>query len=161
MKLLKRGEFARATMVIESVQSLLPSTRLIFVFSTGDHVFARLNLKSAVLKNFVFDWALCFRLCEVYRFQNLVGLELPIKHALREFSLPSVLSVGSFCDTLCKVYQTCNEIFVPIYSSRVCRKYLPKLLSNLERFLNGMNILVLPVLKDCKSDVSVRLQLDF
>ena len=41
-----------------------------------------MNLKPAVSKNFVFDWALCFRLCEVYRFQNLVGLESPIKHAL-------------------------------------------------------------------------------
>ena len=40
-----------------------------------------MNLKRAVLKNFVFDWALCFSLCEVYHFQNLVGLELPIKHA--------------------------------------------------------------------------------
>ena len=38
-----------------------------------------MNLKPAVLKNLVFDWALCFRL---YRFQNLVGLKLPIKHAL-------------------------------------------------------------------------------
>ena len=43
-----------------------------------------MNLKPAVLKNFVFDWALCFCLCEVYRFQNLVGLQLPIKHALKE-----------------------------------------------------------------------------
>ena len=42
-----------------------------------------MNQKPAVVKNFVFDWVLCFRLCEVYRFQNLVGLELPIKHALR------------------------------------------------------------------------------
>ena len=40
-----------------------------------------MNLKPAVLKNFVFDWAMSFRLCEVYRFQNLVGLELPIKQA--------------------------------------------------------------------------------
>ena len=55
-------------------------------FSTGNLVFARMNLKPAkpaVLMNFVFDWTLCFRLCEVYRFQNLVGLELPLKHALR------------------------------------------------------------------------------
>ena len=50
-------------------------------FSTGNLVFARMNLKPAVLKNFVFDWELCFHFCEVYRFQNLVGLELPIKHS--------------------------------------------------------------------------------
>ena len=37
-------------------------------------------MKSAVLKNFAFDSAPFFRLCEVYRFQNLVGLELQIKH---------------------------------------------------------------------------------
>ena len=41
-----------------------------------------MNLKPALLKNFVLAWELCFRLCEVYRFRNLVGLELPIKHTL-------------------------------------------------------------------------------
>ena len=41
-------------------------------------------LKPAALKNFVFDWELCFHLCEVYHFQNLVGSELPIKHTLGE-----------------------------------------------------------------------------
>ena len=51
-------------------------------FSTGNLVFARINLKPAALKNFVFDLELCFRLCEVFRFQNLVGLEFPIKHTL-------------------------------------------------------------------------------
>ena len=45
--------------------------------------FARINLKPVALKNFVFDWELCFRLCEIYRFQNLVGLELPIKRTLK------------------------------------------------------------------------------
>ena len=73
----KRGEFACAAMVIESVQSLLPSTGL---------VFARMNLKPTVLKNFVFDLAMYFRLCEIYHLQNLVGLELPIKHALNNAS---------------------------------------------------------------------------
>ena len=68
-------------MVIELVQSLLPSTGLVLCFSIGNLVFARMNLKPAVLKNFVFDWEMCFRLCEVYRFQNWVGLELPIKRA--------------------------------------------------------------------------------
>ena len=53
------------------------------MFLTGNLAFARVNLEPAAFKDFVFDWALCFRLCEVYRFQNLVGLELPIKHALR------------------------------------------------------------------------------
>ena len=62
-KLSKQGEFARAAMVIESFKSLLPSNGLVFVFSTGNVVFARMNLKPASLKNFVFDWALCFRLC--------------------------------------------------------------------------------------------------
>ena len=33
-------------------------------------------------QNFVFDWEICFRLCDAYRFQNLEGLELPIKHTL-------------------------------------------------------------------------------
>ena len=55
-------------------------------FSTGNRVFARINLKPAVLKNFVFDWELCFHLCKVYRFQNLVGLELPIKHTPKKES---------------------------------------------------------------------------
>ena len=52
-------------------------------FSTENLVFARINLKPAALKNFVFDWEACLRLCEVYHFQNLVGLELPIKHTLK------------------------------------------------------------------------------
>ena len=69
-------------MIIQLIQSLLPSTGLVFVFSTGNLVFSRMNLKPAVLKNFVFDWALCFRPCEVSRFQNLAGLESPIKHTL-------------------------------------------------------------------------------
>ena len=59
-------------------------------------LFVRMNLKRVVLKNFVFDWALCFRLCEVYHFQNLVGLELPIKHAL---SYQGVISV-IYCKNL-------------------------------------------------------------
>ena len=42
-----------------------------------------MNLRGAVLKNFVFDWEMCFCLCEIYRFQSLVGLELPIKHTLK------------------------------------------------------------------------------
>ena len=56
-------------------------------FSTRNLVFARINLKPAVLKNFVFDSELCLRLCEVYRFENMVGLELPIKHTLRNSNL--------------------------------------------------------------------------
>ena len=57
-------------MVIESVQSSLPRTALIFLSSTGNLVFARINLKPTVLKYVVFDWALCFRLCEVLRFSE-------------------------------------------------------------------------------------------
>ena len=29
----------------------------------------------------MFDWALRFLFCEVYHIQNLIGFELPIKHA--------------------------------------------------------------------------------
>ena len=39
-----------------------------------------MNLNPAVVKNFVFDWEMFFCRCEVYRFQNLVGLDLPTKH---------------------------------------------------------------------------------
>ena len=53
------------------------------VFQLKNLVFARMNLKPAVFKNFVFDWELSFHLCEVYRFQNKVGLEIPIKNSLR------------------------------------------------------------------------------
>ena len=38
--------------------------------------------KTYCFKISVFDWEIYFRLCEVYCFQNLVGLELPIKHTL-------------------------------------------------------------------------------
>ena len=54
-----------------------------------------LSLKPADLKNFVFDWELCFRLGEVNRFQNLVGLELPIKHT-HKFSGCKVFSSGAY-----------------------------------------------------------------
>ena len=49
-------------------------------FSTGNLAFSRMNLEATVLKNSVFDWTPCFFLYEVYRFQNLVGLEFSIKH---------------------------------------------------------------------------------
>ena len=52
-------------------------------FSNKNLIFYRMNPKPAALKKFVFDWALCFRFCEVYLFQNLVGLESPIKHTLK------------------------------------------------------------------------------
>ena len=42
------------------------------IFSIGNLIFARINLKPAALKNFVFDWELGT--------ENSVGLELPIKH---------------------------------------------------------------------------------
>ena len=48
-------------------------------FSNWKPRFVRMTLKRTVLKNSVFDWELCLHLCKVYRFQNLVGLELPIK----------------------------------------------------------------------------------
>ena len=39
-------------------------------------------LKLAVFGEFMFDWEMCYHLCEVYHFQESVGLELPIKHTL-------------------------------------------------------------------------------
>ena len=33
----------------------------------------------------MFDWEMYLHLFEVYRFRNLVGLKLPIKHTLRSF----------------------------------------------------------------------------
>ena len=39
-------------------------------------------MKPVDLKNFVFDWEMCFYHSKVYRFQNLVGMEIPIKHTL-------------------------------------------------------------------------------
>ena len=75
-KLRKRVEFAR-------VATALPSTGHVSVFLNWKLLFTRMNLKPADLKNFVFDSKMCLRVCEVYRFQNLVGLELPIKHKLR------------------------------------------------------------------------------
>ena len=50
------------------------------MFSTGNLILNRMNLKAAVLKKLEFDWEMCFRLCKVYRFHNLVGLQLSIKH---------------------------------------------------------------------------------
>ena len=55
-------------------------------YSTGHLVFSRMNLKSAVLKNFVFDSEMYFRHYEVCRVQNLESLELPIKHTLKYVS---------------------------------------------------------------------------
>ena len=60
-KLCKRGEFARIAMVIKSDQVLLPSTGLVFAFSTRNFILARMDLKPDVMKSSVFDWALCFR----------------------------------------------------------------------------------------------------
>ena len=42
-------------------------------------VLVRMNLKPAALIKFVFDWALSFRPCKVYHFQNLVGFKVLIK----------------------------------------------------------------------------------
>ena len=52
------------------------------MFSVGNLVFTRMNLKAAALKNVVFDREMRFRPCEVCHFQNLLCLELPIKQAL-------------------------------------------------------------------------------
>ena len=78
---LRKIEFACVATVIGSFtlccQAPNPSS-----CSTGNLVFARVNLKPSALKNLVFDWEMCFRVRKVYGFQNLVGLELPIRHTL-------------------------------------------------------------------------------
>ena len=48
-----------------------------------------MNVKPAVLKNFVFERKVCFLSPLTYQFQNLVGLELPIKRTT-EMALISV-----------------------------------------------------------------------
>ena len=73
--------------------------RLVIVYSTGNLVFVRVNLKPfivqclklAALKNFVFDWEMRFHSYEGYRFQKWVGLELPIKHTPN--TIPSLRSL--------------------------------------------------------------------
>ena len=70
--------------MIESVQSLLPSTGFVFAFFNWKPRFHQDESEACypvALKNFLFDCALCLNLFEVYRLQNLVRLELPIKHA--------------------------------------------------------------------------------
>ena len=84
VELWKRGNFARIATVIGNFTLCCQAPDSSSCFSTGNLVFARINLKPAVLKNFVFDWEPCFHLCEVYRIQNLVGLELPIKRNLTD-----------------------------------------------------------------------------
>ena len=51
-------------MVIESVQSFLPNTELVFVFLNWKTRFCQDESKTCCFEEFVFDWALCFRLCE-------------------------------------------------------------------------------------------------
>ena len=76
---LKTRQFARAAMVIESVQFLL-STGLVFLFFNWKPCFRQDHLKPAVLKNLVFDWTLSLLLCEVCLFHDLAGFKSPIKH---------------------------------------------------------------------------------
>ena len=77
-------QFISVAAVIGNFYSFLPSTRLVIVLSTESLNFVRKNLKlvHSVLKDFVFDWEMYFLFCEFCRFENLVGLELPIKHTL-------------------------------------------------------------------------------
>ena len=80
--------------------SLLLSMRVVFVFfNWKPRLHQGKSETSAFLKNLVFDWEMCFHLCEVYRFQNLVGLELPIKHTLYDVLFQklhcSILSTGT------------------------------------------------------------------
>ena len=70
-------------MVIDLVPPLLLTiTGLMFVFFNWKPRFRQDESETFCSENFVFDWALCCLLCEVYHFQNLVGLELPIKYTL-------------------------------------------------------------------------------
>ena len=78
----KRGDFARTATVMGNFTLCCQATDSSSCLSTGNLVFANVNLKPTALKNFMFDWELCLRLYEVYRFQNLVGLASPIKHTL-------------------------------------------------------------------------------
>ena len=50
--------------------TLLPSTRLVIVLSTGNLAFVRMNLKPAILKIFVFEWEMCFHLAKSAVFRN-------------------------------------------------------------------------------------------
>ena len=55
------------------------------------------NGKSAILEIFLLDWKIHFRLCVVYCFQDLVGLELPIKHALSLHYNDLLCDYGPYC----------------------------------------------------------------
>ena len=57
---------------------LLPIIRLVSTFFNWKPHLGP-DRSKAYLKNFMFDWEMCFHLCGVYRFQNLVRLELLIK----------------------------------------------------------------------------------
>ena len=72
-------------------------------------VFARLNLKPAVLKNFVFDSEVCFLVCEVYRFWNTVGLELPMKHTQSYIALGAL--AGNPSDSIIGIRQYEEDFF--------------------------------------------------
>ena len=84
--LCKRGEFAHVVTVNRQHFTLscqAPDSSL--CCSTRHLVFTKINLKPALLLFAEFCVLLgnVFRLCDVYRFQNWNGLELPIKHTLR------------------------------------------------------------------------------
>ena len=89
---LKRGEFARAALSQVNLCCQAPDSSSYSLI--GNLVFAKMNMKPAVLMKFVFDWTLCFRLCEVCRFQNLVRLKSPIKHILKENISEKVFSLS-------------------------------------------------------------------
>ena len=71
----------------------------------------RINLKPAILKNRVFDWEVCFDSREVYRFQNLVGLELSIKHTLKlwAFYTTNQITIFANCDGDSKYDETLDS----------------------------------------------------
>ena len=74
--------FCSIAAMIESVRICCQAPDSSSCFSNGNLVFTRMNVKPAVLKNFEFDCERYFRLCESYRFQNLVGVGLSIKHTV-------------------------------------------------------------------------------
>ena len=90
-------------MVIESLQSSSePSTGLVFAFFNWKPRLRQDKSETCCFEEFVLKWELCFHLCEVYRFQNLVDLELPI-------NAPMVsLKIVSFCLNWVRIYNDFN-----------------------------------------------------
>ena len=61
---------------------MLLGTRLVIVLFNRKPPVGKDESETCSFEEFVFDWEMYFRFYEVYCFQNLVGLELPIKYTL-------------------------------------------------------------------------------